>query len=347
MPTATVPPSPPPQGGVRTARSAATAITVLGRDTADCRLTFIARLRAAPFPWDGVVPADPAAGGDGLAARPFYDTVDPHTGERLHTTPDRNRYSERASYSSDRVLFHVPPGFDPQRPFAILVWFHGHLSELERSVVGEIGVPRQVNASGANVILIAPQLALNAIDSSPGKLYEPGGFAALLAEAAGVLAANLDIADATALAAALGAAPVIVAAYSGGYLAAAFALDQGGLDHRIAGLILLDAVYGEVGRFAAWASRARDSAFLAALYSADSAALTEDLAVALIGRALRVERRWPQRLTPGSAYFVRVATGHFELPTQGPPPNPLASALAGTVFGPLAVTGAAEIGKTP
>ena len=56
-------------------------------------------------------------------------------------------------------------------------------------------------------------------------------------------------------------------AYSGGYLSAAYALDRGGADHRIKGVILMDALYGDEDKFAAWLAARRRQAFLLSAYT--------------------------------------------------------------------------------
>jgi len=50
-------------------------------------------------------------------------------------------------------------------------------------VIGRQHVAEQVTLSGANAVLIAPQLAVDAPDSSPGKLWDTGGCARLVSEA--------------------------------------------------------------------------------------------------------------------------------------------------------------------
>ena len=178
------------------------AITVLKSDLGHGGLTFLAQLRHAPFPFDGECDE---------TGRPFFDSVDPVTGSRLHTTGDGKRYGEAAHYANDQVLFHIPPRFDPARPFRLLVYFHGHLSELRRNVIEEMALVDQVSASATNTVLVAPQLATNAMDSSPGKLGEPGGLARFLDEAASVLALATGLATVT-----FAGAPVVLAAFSGG-----------------------------------------------------------------------------------------------------------------------------------
>ena len=56
-------------------------------------------------------------------------------------------------------------------------------------------------------------------------------------------------------------------AYSGGYLSAAYALERGGADHRIKGVILMDALYGDEDKFAAWVAARRRQPFLLSAYT--------------------------------------------------------------------------------
>jgi hypothetical protein len=56
--------------------------------------------------------------------------------------------------------------------------------------------------------------------------------------------------------------PIIIVAYSGGYLSAATSLERGGLKGRVRGVVLLDALYGELGGFADWISRNRSGFFV-------------------------------------------------------------------------------------
>jgi hypothetical protein len=124
-------------------------------------------------------------------------------------------------------------------------------------------VPAQVAASGINAVLVAPQLAFNASDSSAGKFWEAGAFARFVAEA-GVKLAELH--GNPAAAEEFARMPVVIVAYSGGYLAAAWCLDVGGLDSRLRGVVLLDAIYGEQDKFAAWIENNRTK-FLVSAYT--------------------------------------------------------------------------------
>jgi pimeloyl-ACP methyl ester carboxylesterase len=110
-------------------------------------------------------------------------------------------------------------------------------------------------------VLVAPQLAYDARSSNPGKLWEPGAFARMLREASDQLTrlygdrrvgrtfANM---------------PVIIVAYSGGYLSAASCIERGGVKDRVRGIVLLDALYGEMDGFASWVTRNRSGFFVSA-----------------------------------------------------------------------------------
>ena len=192
----------------------------------------------SPFPYDGLVPDKDA---------PFLDVT---SGERKgHRMPSGRIHWEDTAYRERRVLLHIPRGYDFTRPGVMIVFFHGHRATLGRDVRDRQQVPAQVSASGINAVLVAPQFAFNAQDSSPGKFWEPGGFERFIAETGVKLTAlhgNPTTADVFA------SMPIVIVAYSGGYLAAAWCLDVGGIDERLRGVVLLDAVYGEIEKFAAW-----------------------------------------------------------------------------------------------
>ena len=272
-------------------------------------LTFVARLDHAPFPIED-------------RDNVYFDGRDAATGERFHTGPN-GPLPETRHYRDDRVLFHVPPHFDPTRPFELLVFFHGHRAELQRTLIGEHALARQVDDSRRNVVLVAPQLALDAPDSHPGKLAEPQGFARFLDEAAEVLAAHVAGLDRDAAA----RAPVIVAAFSGGYRTAAFCLERGGVGRRIHGVCMIDAIYGEVERLGAWLGGLGRRGFFLCLYGESSRAGTEALADAVAKDEVAVLRAYPRRLSPGIAYLAWVETPHELIPRDGPPKAPLADFL--------------------
>lgn len=276
-----------------------------------------------PFPYSG--PSE-----DGR--RPFYDVIDPLK-RRGHRTPSGDVLLEGATFSDDRTLLHVPAGFDPRRPALMMVFFHGHGSIIER-VIGETGLPRQIAESGANAVLIAPQFAFDAADSSPGKFLRPGAFARFIDEAATKLARLLTPQGASLrpLSGVLNKAPVMIVAFSGGYKPTAFVLARGGAAHRIHGVVLLDALYDEEDKFAAWFAGARSRAFLASLYTDSTAANQTKLRDMLAKRRITSASTLPPSLARGSAVFV--ASGgldrHARFVLEGPPRDPVKAILAAT-----------------
>lgn len=273
---------------------------------------WIVRLASAPFPYDGT-------DRDGS---PFFQQAD-RAGRRLRRTTTGARYPEVPHFADDRVLLHIPPGFDAARRPLVVVFFHGHESDIATTVVERLQIPRQIEESGANALLVAPQLALRARESHPGKLVSPGATARLLDEAAAALAAG-----SSAMAAAdIRGADVVLAAFSGGYLATAMALDRGGIADRVRAVILFDALYGALDVFEAWLVRRRRRDVFVALAGDATAGNSTELAVRLRCRGVAVSDALPGRFDPGAVHLARVESGHWQVPVAGPPHHPLAELL--------------------
>jgi hypothetical protein len=200
------------------------------------------------------------------------------------------------------VLLALPRGFDPAKPILLVVFFHGNGATLKRDVEARQQVVRQVLESGRNTVLIAPQFAVDAFDSSAGRFWEPGVFRAFLDEAAAELA---HMAGHERYKAAFEAAPVVIAAYSGGYLPAAFSLQVGDVDDRVQGLILLDALYGEVDKFKAWMARKPDM-FFVSIHTDFTAGINQALQKQMREENLTYLTSLPRRIEPGTVSFVSV-----------------------------------------
>ena len=166
---------------------------------------------------------------------------------------------EKGAFNDPRVLLHIPKGFDPNNPAVMVVFYHGHGATLTRDVLNRQEVPEQISEAGANAVLVAPQLAYDARSSNPGKLWEPGAFARMVREAGDQLTKLYGDPRAANTFANM---PIIIVAYSGGYLSAATSLECGGLKGRVRGVVLLDALYGELGGFANWISHNRSGFFV-------------------------------------------------------------------------------------
>jgi hypothetical protein len=250
----------------------------------------------SPFPYRGVNP---------YSNRPFMD-VKSEDGRMGRTSRGAVLWEDR-TFSDSRVLMHMPQGFDVRRPGVIIVFLHGNRANIKDDVLHRQRVAEQVAASRINGVLIAPQLAVNASDSSAGKFWEPFGFSKFLGEAASHLAKlRGDRKSATTFA----TMPVIVVAYSGGYVPAAWSLAKGGVERRIIGVVLLDALYGEGQKYADFIQRRRNAFFISS-YTSSTQRGNEALRQTLISREVAVE---PSRTTlpaklPGRIAFLPAMKG--------------------------------------
>jgi len=274
-----------------------------------------------PFPYSG-------PGEDGRT--PFYDAVDALK-RRGHRTPSGDVLMEGITYGDDRTLMYVPAGFDPRRPALMVVFFHGHGSAIERTVT-EADLPRQITESGANAVLVAPQFAYDAADSSPGKFWRPGAFARFIDEVATKLARLLTAqgADLRRLSGVFNLAPVMLVAFSGGYKPAAYVLARGGAAHRIHSVVLLDALYDEEDKFAAWFAGARQRAFIASFYTESTAGNQARLRDLLAKRRIASTTSMPASFAHGTAVFIASGTieRHARFVLEGPPRDPVKTVLA-------------------
>jgi len=161
-------------------------------------------------------------------------------------------------YGDDTVIVFVPDKyrFRANEGVSALVHFHGHNSSAERALTAH-ALREQLVDSRQNAVLVVPQLAWFAADSSCGKLTEPGAFARLLG---GALSTAARLGRAT-----LGDSSfperthlgrICLSAHSGGYHAAASSLQHGGVD--VSETYLFDALYGESDVFRDWVLERRD-----------------------------------------------------------------------------------------
>jgi hypothetical protein len=277
--------------------------------------TALVAFENSPFPYAGQPPGQD---------KPFFDVE--KDGRRGHTSPRGGIYWEDTTYSDRRALLHIPRGFNPALPAVMIVYFHGNMANLEGVVNRLQQVPRQVSESGLNAVLVAPQLAVNAADSSAGRFYDAGHFRRFVEEA-GVHLAKLN-GDPRARAA-IESMPVIVVAYSGGYAPAAWAAHHGGISDRLRGIILFDALYAELDKFTAWIER-RESAWFLSAYSLSSRDENQSLQRKLTERRIDFSTSLPARLRPGSVTFLATPeeTIHGDFVTKAWADDPLREVLA-------------------
>jgi hypothetical protein len=215
----------------------------------------------------------------------------------------------------------IPRGFDIRRPALIVVFFHGHGATLARDVRSRQQLPRQIVESGRNAVLLAPQFAVNAADSSAGRFWEPGAFAQFLGEGAARLARLHGDPRSRA---AFERAPILLVAYSGGYHALAYALAVGGASERVHGVILLDALYGDYDKYLNWLGR-RPQAFFISTYGPLVRSQNIEFQKQLAERSIGFKTDFPPHLVPGMVTFLDLGADvkHNDFVTQAWSADPI------------------------
>lgn len=309
----------PPRTAARTeapvrVASIAPTLTLPKPSTRDEDLTTLVSMKSSAFPYFGNNPRSDA---------PFLNVG---SGERKgHRSYGGRVYWQNETYNDNRVLVHVPEAFDVSKPGVIVVFFHGNGATLERDVRDRQLVPQQISDSGVNAVLLAPQLAVDAADSSAGKFWQPGGFKRFIDESASHLARLYgDPKSAQAFA----NMPIVIVGYSGGFLPTAWSLDVGGVTNRVRGVVLLDAVYGELDKFASWIENNR-SGFFVSSYTRYTKRRDQELMSMLRDKGITVTESMDRPLRPGSVVFVQTADGitHRSYVTQAWTENPIKEVL--------------------
>ncbi|HET6838280.1 MAG TPA: alpha/beta hydrolase [Bradyrhizobium sp.] len=276
--------------------------------------TTLVSLKSSAFPYRGNNPR---------SDEPFLNVS---SGERRgHRSFQGRVYWQDETYNDNRVLMHVPGHFDIRKPGVIVVFFHGNGATLARDVRDRQLVPRQISESGANAVLLAPQLAVDAADSSAGKFWQPGGFKRFLAESADHLARLSGDPNA---AKAFANMPVVIVGYSGGFMPTAWSLEVGDLGNRVRGVVLLDAVYGELDKFASWIVNNRSGFFVSA-YTRYTKRHDIELMAMLKEKGVVVSEDIDGPLRPGSVVFVETQEGvtHRDYVTHAWAENPIKQVL--------------------
>jgi hypothetical protein len=234
-------------------------------------------------------------------------------------------YWQDQTYNDNRVLVHIPENFDVQKPGVIVVFFHGNGATLERDVRDRQLVPQQISDSGVNAVLLAPQMAVDAADSSAGKFWQPGGFKRFMDESVANLA---HLYGDPAAARAFEKMPIVIVGYSGGFLPTAWSLEVGGISDRVRGVILLDAIYGELDKFAKWIENHHNGFFVSS-YTQGTASRNRELMRMLREKGIASSEDMSRPLRPGSVFFTETGAGirHRDYVTQAWTRNPIEEVL--------------------
>ena len=276
--------------------------------------TVLVNLKSSAFPYFGNNPR---------TDEPFLNVS---KGERRgHRSYGGRVFWQDQTYNDNRVLMHVPENFDIRKPGVIVVFFHGNGATLERDVRDRQLVPQQISDSGVNAVLLAPQLAVDAADSSAGKFWQPGGLKRFVTESADHLA---KLYGDPAAAKAFANMPVILVGYSGGFVPTAWSLEVGGLGNRVRGVFLLDAVYGELDKFASWIVNNRSGFFVSA-YTRYTQRHDRELMQMLKDKGIAISDDMDRPLHPGSVVFVKTPDGvtHRDYVTHAWTENPVREVL--------------------
>jgi hypothetical protein len=276
--------------------------------------TTLVSLKSSAFPYLGNNPR---------TEEPFLNVSN---GERRgHRGMGGRVFWQDQTFNDNRVLMHVPENFDVRKPGVIVVFFHGNGATLERDVRDRQLVPQQISDSGVNAVLLAPQLAVDAADSSAGKFWQPGGLKRFVDESAQHLA---ELYGDPRAAKAFANMPVIIVGYSGGFEPTAWSLEVGGLGNRVRGVFLLDAVYGELDKFASWIENNR-SGFFVSSYTHSTQRHEQDLMHMLRDKGIAISQDIDAPLKPGSVVFVETPEGvrHRDYVTHAWTENPVKEVL--------------------
>lgn len=277
-------------------------------------VTTLVGMRSSAFPYSGNNP---------VSDEPFLNVV---KGDRRgHKSLGGRVYWQDETYNDNRVLVHIPENFDVRKPGVIVVFFHGNGATLERDVRDRQLLPRQISESGVNAVLLAPQLAVDAADSSAGKFWQAGGFKRFMTESAEHLARLSGDPAATKAYANM---PIVIIGYSGGFLPTAYSLDVGGIPGRVRGVVLLDAVYGQLDKFASWIENNRSGFFISS-YTHYTARHDHELMQMLKDKGIAVSEDMDGPLRPGRVVFVETGEGitHRDYVTQAWTRDPIKDVL--------------------
>jgi hypothetical protein len=234
--------------------------------------------------------------------------------------------AQGSPYRDDTVIVFVPAHFRfwQEEGVSALVHFHGHNTTADRALKAH-ELREQLADSRQNAILVVPQLAVMAADSSCGKLEAADGLARLLSEVVTVCAreGRITLGD-TAFPVDAPLGTVCASAHSGGYHAAATVLRVGGIDMRE--VYLFDALYAETETMRDWVIGRRGEALhsrhkLVSYFTeggateANSVLLRTQLerAGVLCEHEAREGELSRRDLSHGDAVFVRTGLGHSDV----------------------------------
>lgn len=145
------------------------------------------------------------------------------------------------SWTDPTVWIRIPGGLTA--PFASVTHLHGHNAVLADMLASK-HLPELFAAAGRDAIVVVPQGPVNAVSGDFGKLMDPGGHQALIRD---VIALGYR----EGLVAIPQSSGVVLTSHSGGYLATAAIVEDGGLP--VDEVHLYDSLYGQSATYEAFA----------------------------------------------------------------------------------------------
>jgi pimeloyl-ACP methyl ester carboxylesterase len=243
-----------------------------------------------------------------------------------------------ADKTNNKVAVHLSATFDTSAPFVLCVFMHGLGGDgsIEDHIQTAIA---QIASSSTNTLLVAPRFGNG---SDPGAFQDIAGFSSFVAELRTILPSLPTPAGVADYAAAK--APIVLVGFSGGWrplntvLNGLLALGEADpVARRIAGIVLLDSIYGPISSAGviAWQRRRRAQTALLSIYGRNTAQDARASNLALIDTLkttgpVLMPASWSELkdFPPGTVAFLEVTTPHLSIPADGPPVTPIASFLS-------------------
>ena len=206
------------------------------------------------------------------------------------TTARGGTYWEDQTYSDQRVLLHIPRGFDPRRPALMIVFFTATRPRCRATSVNA----SRCRAKSPNRGSTPCWWRRNSRSTRSTRARAASGARRVRAiHHRGRRAPDRGLRRRAR--GAFHAAPVVIAAYSGGYSPAAFVLHAGRVDDRLRGVVLFDALYGQFDKFADWLAK-RPPAFFVSSFGKAAREENTTLQRMLRERGVRFQNALPANL---------------------------------------------------
>ncbi len=158
---------------------------------------------------------------------------------------DGTFYPFKPHYADDSIIVVVPDAYrETEAGTNLIIHFHGHMND-NLGALEQYGMAQALIAQKINALLVLPQGPYRARDSFGGKMEDEGGLRRLAEDVLETMKQEKILKE-------VRPNKVIVSAHSGGYRAAAFALQRGGLRSRITDVFLFDAFYAQQEQFLDW-----------------------------------------------------------------------------------------------